>query len=495
MEVIREYVAVVKVYAFPVAGVLLVLYPAALMAWTVIEGSAAGSAKEQELEQKDLKRGAEKELQKPQKAKREGLSWSHASRCFKRRSSYLGIGTVIALSFLISRRFLSSCFVSVPTKPPAPQMGQESSSSSASASFFPDSMPMAAFSAVSTLSIAAGLALRRSSFARRPSWTLGRRGVNFTERSATFTKSVDVNGYGFFDRQLSGPWTAPEAPAVLQEPDQDLDGEVSLWHDVSLYVKSWLDEPTALLHYVNEMPMGTLRKFEVQPGAPGNVIEEDVKGSKKLAKFGKPVPFNYGCFPQTYRDPDKADDMYNAPGDDDPLDVIDLADVTTKVGAIVRCRVLGAVCLIDEGQADWKVLVVNVDSKSALADAHSIEDVERISPGRVQTVWSWMEELKSAGKAKLHREIHDAQCALQLIAEDHSSWKDLVDSAGPDGTARGHWICAPHETAKAQVLKLGWAPPCVVPGQQVRSPCMLAGAARVSVLARAARAVQLARTQ
>ena len=47
-------------------------------------------------------------------------------------------------------------------------------------------------------------------------------GVNFTERSATFTKSVDVwlsnlastlcgrltsqvNGYGFFDRQLSGP--------------------------------------------------------------------------------------------------------------------------------------------------------------------------------------------------------------------------------------------------------------------------------------------------
>lgn len=56
---------------------------------------------------------------------------------------------------------------------------------------------------------------------------------------------------------------------------------------------------------------------------------QDVKGSKKLAAFGgrlgtsrwytfsipywtvdfprgKPVPFNYGCFPQTYRDPEKA---------------------------------------------------------------------------------------------------------------------------------------------------------------------------------------------
>ena len=128
--------------------------------------------------------------------------------------------------------------------------------------------------------------------------------------------------------------------------------------------------PLAILAQVNEMPMGTLRKYEVQPSsqdaasfastrlqlspilrpdAPHNAIEEasrllseassivemivllkDTKGSKKLAAFGtgpnahqwllrlpadlaramsnpgKPVPFNYGCFPQTYRDPEKA---------------------------------------------------------------------------------------------------------------------------------------------------------------------------------------------
>ena len=33
--------------------------------------------------------------------------------------------------------------------------------------------------------------------------------------------------------------------------------------------------------------MGTLRKYEVQPGEPKNEIREDVKGSKKLAAFGR----------------------------------------------------------------------------------------------------------------------------------------------------------------------------------------------------------------
>ena len=30
------------------------------------------------------------------------------------------------------------------------------------------------------------------------------------------------------------------------------------------------------------------------------------------------------------------------------------------VGEVVRCRPLGAVCLIDEGEADWKLLLLLV---------------------------------------------------------------------------------------------------------------------------------------
>jgi inorganic pyrophosphatase len=234
-------------------------------------------------------------------------------------------------------------------------------------------------------------------------------------------------------------------------------GDISLWHDVDLHVRTWLDEDTGLFRYVNEMPLGTLQKFEVQPGEVGNAIVEDPKGSARLEAFGQPTTFNYGCFPQTYRDPDKVDELYGAGGDDDPLDVLDLGDAATGVGAVVRCRPLGAVCLIDEGQADWKILAVNVNQPGPLGDARSVQDVERLRPGRVKQVLHWIDDFKkSSGKdtAELHFEIHDARKARELIAEDHASWKQLLSQAGSDGYARGHWIR--HPQPRCHIASLGW---------------------------------------
>lgn len=240
-------------------------------------------------------------------------------------------------------------------------------------------------------------------------------------------------------------------PAVPMPMPQDIPRRIaspvrvdySLWHEVELHVKTWLDEDTGLCRYVNEMPMGSLQKFEVQPGAPQNAIVEDAKSSARLEAFGQPVPFNYGCFPQTYRDPEKVDSVYGAPGDDDPLDVIDLGDQPVGAGAVVQCRPLGAVCLIDDGEADWKILVVNTEGPGPLAKAQSVEDVERIAPGRVARGFKWMDDFKrSAGKdtAKLHTEIHSADFARRLIAQDHASWRALLAEAGSEGVARGHWI-------------------------------------------------------
>eukprot|EP00931_Biecheleriopsis_adriatica_P086087 TRINITY_DN60813_c0_g1_i1.p1 TRINITY_DN60813_c0_g1~~TRINITY_DN60813_c0_g1_i1.p1 ORF type:complete len:477 (+),score=88.20 TRINITY_DN60813_c0_g1_i1:58-1431(+) len=284
---------------------------------------------------------------------------------------------------------------------------------------------------------------------------------------------------------------AIKAPRAGERPAQ----RPSLWHDVSLVVKDWLDRPTGLLHYINEMPMGGLRKYEVQPDVAFNTIEEDMKGSRRLAAFGRPVPFNYGCFPQTFRDPEKVDELYCAPGDDDPLDVLDLSDAASGVGSVVQCRPLGAVCLIDEGQADWKILAVNTAAPGPLAGATSVEEVERLAPGRIQQCLQWIEDFKhSNGKdaAKLHWEIHGAERAMALIEGDHRSWKELVASAGADGRARGHWIRSIEQQAagvpQALELKLSWPPLCAVPGARLRAAGTLAGAARVHVLARAARA-------
>ncbi|CAK0906347.1 unnamed protein product [Prorocentrum cordatum] len=218
--------------------------------------------------------------------------------------------------------------------------------------------------------------------------------------------------------------------------------DISLWHDVSLHVNSWLDEDTGLFHYVNEIPLGTLDKHEVQPGEPYNRIVEDPVGSARLRAFGRPVPFNYGCFPQTYRDPEEIDELHGAPGDDDPLDVLDVSGHSVGVGAVVECRILGAVCLVDEGEADWKVFVVNT-KPGPLSHARSVEDVEQVVPGRIQEMLGWMEDFKhSTGKdtATLHYKVHGAEWAAALVERDHASWRRLVAEANANGTARGHWI-------------------------------------------------------
>jgi inorganic pyrophosphatase len=48
-------------------------------------------------------------------------------------------------------------------------------------------------------------------------------------------------------------------------------------------------------------------------------------------------------------------------GDDDPIDIVDLSQKDRKLLDIIKVKVLGAFCLIDEGELDWKVLVMDVD--------------------------------------------------------------------------------------------------------------------------------------
>lgn len=516
MEVLSTSFNTFKAYAFPIGGVLLVLYPAMLMVWTILEGHAAARPGKKDHESDVVDTCCEATGNKEQNKLlvhsnslvRHVKGFANAAKAVatghRNRSTLLSLATVSVA--LLWTRAIAASFVQfgcsrlqiqTATATPNVEMLQKV-----------EHRPPLTMLTHSTTALALGLsALIATAFTatfRRvnrhlqcnASWPFGNRNraTKITRSSVFAPVAAKMCSVSRTTDQLQAErWTVPEASASTSSP--------SLWHDVALYEQTWLDEATGLLRYVNEMPMGTLRKYEVQPGAPHNVIEEDLKGSAKLAKFGKPVPFNYGCFPQTYRDPSKADEVYSAPGDDDPLDVIDLADQPTKVGTIVRCRPLGAVCLIDEGQADWKVLVVNVDAKNSLADARSIEDVERLAPGRIQTCWAWMDELKRAGgkgNARLHREIHDAQSALKLIEEDHKSWRELVQSAGLDGTARGHWIRSPKAEVEVmtftKALKLGWAPLCAVPGQLLRVPGLLTGSARVEVLSRAARSFACSRS-
>ncbi len=77
-----------------------------------------------------------------------------------------------------------------------------------------------------------------------------------------------------------------------------------------------------------------------------------------------------------------------ANGDNDPLDVCEIGEALGYVGQVKQVKVLGIMALLDEGETDWKVLVVDVNDPLA-PRLNDIEDVERHLPGLIRATNEW----------------------------------------------------------------------------------------------------------
>jgi hypothetical protein len=58
---------------------------------------------------------------------------------------------------------------------------------------------------------------------------------------------------------------------------------------------------------------------------------------------------------QTWEDSELADHLTGLPGDNDPLDFIDVGGAAAPIGAVYDVKVLGALGLIDANETDYKV--------------------------------------------------------------------------------------------------------------------------------------------
>lgn len=80
-------------------------------------------------------------------------------------------------------------------------------------------------------------------------------------------------------------------------------------------------------------------------------------------------------------------------GDSGPLDVCELAASVGQVGDINRVKVLGAFAVINEDQADWKIVAVNGDTPLA-EQLDDIGDVETFMRGYLETMQEWFRLFK-----------------------------------------------------------------------------------------------------
>lgn len=82
------------------------------------------------------------------------------------------------------------------------------------------------------------------------------------------------------------------------------------------------------------------------------------------------------------------DKSTGAKGDNDPIDVIEIGSRVAKRGEVLQVKILGIVGLVDEGETDWKVIVIDV--KDAKADqVWDIDDVEKAFPGLLKETFNW----------------------------------------------------------------------------------------------------------
>lgn len=216
--------------------------------------------------------------------------------------------------------------------------------------------------------------------------------------------------------------------------------QVSPWHDMPLFVRDPVrTKPEHMQanrwNFICEIPKWTRAKFEIATGEAYNPIRQDIKdGVPRFYKHGD-MMWNYGAMPQTWESTEVVFEE-GVKGDNDPLDAVEIGMCQMRVGEVHPVRVLGVLGMIDEGQMDWKVIVISVNDPIArfLKD---ISDVPKHLPGCLDALREWFRVYKICQGGYENRfafdgEFKNKQFAMKIVQESHYMWENLRKIQGKE---------------------------------------------------------------
>ncbi|KAJ2955687.1 hypothetical protein NQZ79_g8347 [Umbelopsis isabellina] len=188
---------------------------------------------------------------------------------------------------------------------------------------------------------------------------------------------------------------------------------ISTFHDIPLFANA---EKT-IFNMIVENPRWANAKLEISREETLNPIKQDIKkGKLRFVRNCFPYKgyiWNYGAFPQTWENPNNINPETKARGDNDPIDVCEIGEQVAYPGQIKQVKVLGTICLLDEGDTDWKIIAIDIHDPLAskvnskwrirqrlalCVDLHmpkllylllDIEDVEKYFPGLLRATNDW----------------------------------------------------------------------------------------------------------
>ncbi|XP_031845108.1 inorganic pyrophosphatase Nurf-38 isoform X1 [Nomia melanderi] len=214
-------------------------------------------------------------------------------------------------------------------------------------------------------------------------------------------------------------------------------GPISPMHDIPLYA----DEANKIVNMIVEIPRWTNAKMEINLKETLNPIKQDIKKGK-LRYVANCFPhhgyiWNYGALPQTWENPEVLDEATGYKGDNDPIDVLEIGYRVAKRGEVLKVKVLGAVALIDEGETDWKIIVIDVNDPLA-EQMNDVADIEKHYPGLMKATIEWFKiykipDGKPENQFAFNGEAKPKDFALHIVEEVHQHWQNLIKREAPAG--------------------------------------------------------------
>ena len=112
------------------------------------------------------------------------------------------------------------------------------------------------------------------------------------------------------------------------------------------------------------------------------------------------------------------------------MDVCEIGLRIFGVAEVVPVKILGCLCLIDEGEADWKLIAIAITDPWA-PYLNDVNDLEEKLPGLVDAIREWFRTYKipdgkPENKFGLEGRCMNAKYAMEIVRETHAAWQNLV---------------------------------------------------------------------
>eukprot|EP00923_Selenidium_pygospionis_P004900 GHVN01008157.1.p1 GENE.GHVN01008157.1~~GHVN01008157.1.p1 ORF type:complete len:426 (+),score=84.81 GHVN01008157.1:118-1278(+) len=225
---------------------------------------------------------------------------------------------------------------------------------------------------------------------------------------------------------------------------------VSPWHHVPLWTSSGgTGNDTGVVNMVVEISKMSKAKMEIQSKVKMNPIAQDKNKDGSPRWYHGPIFWNYGALPQTWEDPHlpasggdtSTPDEINVgvdglKGDNDPLDVVEVGAEALTTGVVIPVKVIGALCLVDSNEVDWKIIAIRTDDPHC-ASISSAEELERFYPHTISGVREWFRWYKKPdgvmNRFGCDEKVLSQQEALTVIALAHTHYRGLLSRSSQEG--------------------------------------------------------------